>query len=711
MKHFFRRERRPGSRVYQRFIKGYTFVALLLSVIYLLLLEVVQFRQFREKQEKIISDSFAAGVNELNSNFHDLHTIAARIAGNDVFSVRKISGENASPDAVDYLQLYEGYSHLASELILVYGDPQVKHTYCAGTAFRLSEFDKIYRCADLTVEDLQQYAGTLKTPLLIPTAIAVGLNVKDVYLYVIPISAYFPSMPAVLVGVIDPSGLSGPLRTRMGDTEYSFSLRDASGRDVFRSGTLTQEQPDDIVLESRADTFGGSFRLVCRKPSFGPQSVMPPLYLSILGAIFLVGLLLSVLAAHYTYQPIKIFFRNVLNDGGTADSAPQENEFLRIEQMIETLKREPPVSLRTLLTYGTVREGTAEALGEMGITPESTLLLLLLRPAAGQLLSEAEIAAWIGGAGLDGPAVLTASLGADGVSAALLAWSEPPSRPKLLKKLHQAQKSRRSAGGQFSVLVGRSFQDIDSIQLEFYRMLYVSNYQAPFNEEFTDIDTMLMLPKNYVSMQENLLFYELHLQLSGGDFRESEKVLETLSDEHISGKNPHEIDAAYSTLLSVFRQLGEEEPDDEFNAQIQEMLTREVRTPGEFRQAAAECLQLARAHYRNTRKKLDLQAILAAVDSRCSDMNFSLKELAGKYEVSESTLSRFFKKEVGLGLNAYLTKLRIETAKKLLSETEDTIKEIAAAAGYNDINNFNRRFKSSVGCTPSEYRENSKTEG
>ena len=36
------------------------------------------------------------------------------------------------------------------------------------------------------------------------------------------------------------------------------------------------------------------------------------------------------------------------------------------------------------------------------------------------------------------------------------------------------------------------------------------------------------------------------------------------------------------------------------------------------------------------------------------------------------------------------------------------IKEIAASAGYNDLTNFTRKFKSMEGVTPGEYRRNQK---
>ena len=53
----------------------------------------------------------------------------------------------------------------------------------------------------------------------------------------------------------------------------------------------------------------------------------------------------------------------------------------------------------------------------------------------------------------------------------------------------------------------------------------------------------------------------------------------------------------------------------------------------------------------------------------------------------------------------YVANKRIAQACSLLSETEMSVQEVAAATGYlNDIT-FRRLFKKQIGVTPSEYRQ------
>ena len=82
----------------------------------------------------------------------------------------------------------------------------------------------------------------------------------------------------------------------------------------------------------------------------------------------------------------------------------------------------------------------------------------------------------------------------------------------------------------------------------------------------------------------------------------------------------------------------------------------------------------------------------------------TLQEVADIACFSTSYLSRIFKYEFGMNFVSYLNKLRIEEAKKLLSRSNLTIKEIAYNLGYNDSNYFARVFKKETGINASQYK-------
>lgn len=83
----------------------------------------------------------------------------------------------------------------------------------------------------------------------------------------------------------------------------------------------------------------------------------------------------------------------------------------------------------------------------------------------------------------------------------------------------------------------------------------------------------------------------------------------------------------------------------------------------------------------------------------------SLQELCRDYCINPSYLSQLFKKELGVTFTTYITHLRIEHAKELLSTTNLRISEISERVGYDYYFNFTKLFKKETGLTPKQYRD------
>ncbi len=102
-------------------------------------------------------------------------------------------------------------------------------------------------------------------------------------------------------------------------------------------------------------------------------------------------------------------------------------------------------------------------------------------------------------------------------------------------------------------------------------------------------------------------------------------------------------------------------------------------------------------------KDKKIEEVVKYVDEHyCEDI--SLKWLANNFWIEHKYLSKLFKKYVNEGYVEYITKKRINAAKKMLSESELTIAEIAEKVSYDDTNYFTVVFKRNVGITPREYR-------
>ena len=83
----------------------------------------------------------------------------------------------------------------------------------------------------------------------------------------------------------------------------------------------------------------------------------------------------------------------------------------------------------------------------------------------------------------------------------------------------------------------------------------------------------------------------------------------------------------------------------------------------------------------------------------------SLKDLADKLYLSESYLSRFFKKTYGMSFLKYVTNIRLSHAYEELMYSDEPITKIAFNNGFSTVALFNKSFKQVYGQTPSEARK------
>jgi transcriptional regulator GlxA family with amidase domain len=83
---------------------------------------------------------------------------------------------------------------------------------------------------------------------------------------------------------------------------------------------------------------------------------------------------------------------------------------------------------------------------------------------------------------------------------------------------------------------------------------------------------------------------------------------------------------------------------------------------------------------------------------------WTLDQLAARVNLAPGYLIRLFGKSVGLSPMAYLNRIRAERAAGLLIETELPVSTIGTTVGWHDPSHATRRFRSTFGLSPSQYR-------
>lgn len=82
----------------------------------------------------------------------------------------------------------------------------------------------------------------------------------------------------------------------------------------------------------------------------------------------------------------------------------------------------------------------------------------------------------------------------------------------------------------------------------------------------------------------------------------------------------------------------------------------------------------------------------------------SVAALARVAAMSERHFARCFTEEVGVTPARYVERVRVETARRLLEDTDDGVEAIAAKAGFGTAETMRRTFLRVVRTSPSEYR-------
>jgi transcriptional regulator GlxA family with amidase domain len=81
-----------------------------------------------------------------------------------------------------------------------------------------------------------------------------------------------------------------------------------------------------------------------------------------------------------------------------------------------------------------------------------------------------------------------------------------------------------------------------------------------------------------------------------------------------------------------------------------------------------------------------------------------LDDVAAIANMTSTSFSRYFKSRVNKSFSDFLKEIRIDYARKLLSQEEMNINQIAYECGFHNISNFNKQFKKVTGDHPFHYR-------
>jgi AraC-like DNA-binding protein len=99
------------------------------------------------------------------------------------------------------------------------------------------------------------------------------------------------------------------------------------------------------------------------------------------------------------------------------------------------------------------------------------------------------------------------------------------------------------------------------------------------------------------------------------------------------------------------------------------------------------------------------ETVFGYITANYFKQDLTITEVQNATGIHERKISLLIKQKTELNFKQFLNKLRVSEAKRLLSDTDLQISEIAFKAGYGNASHFNRVFRSFEGCSPNDFRK------
>ncbi|MBB6733273.1 helix-turn-helix domain-containing protein [Cohnella zeiphila] len=215
--------------------------------------------------------------------------------------------------------------------------------------------------------------------------------------------------------------------------------------------------------------------------------------------------------------------------------------------------------------------------------------------------------------------------------------------------------------------LSRYYARIGSIIDEF--RMFKSDWEAQLDELFRHLETDLF---NKEEIRHLFVFM----------LRSFQRMIDTM---------PEEIREYWQSAQVNLTELMELETLEAMLPPLSSSLKRMLKFSIDYRQA-------------NANRQL-LSEIRNYIEDHYDSPDLSLDHIGDKFRINGKYSSQLFKQQFGMTFVDFLINLRMDHAKRMLLDTEDSINDIALKVGYLHPISFGRAFKRATGVTPSDYRK------
>lgn len=208
---------------------------------------------------------------------------------------------------------------------------------------------------------------------------------------------------------------------------------------------------------------------------------------------------------------------------------------------------------------------------------------------------------------------------------------------------------------------------------------------------------------------ESGMMAEYEMAVLEGNYESVQKQIDRLFNQYIG--NDHNIFTARSKKYAVINSAMEalnrtpelEKQKGKYILALQN--AKDNQSLLEVIHEIFQTLEESQKKRQKNRKEGCTECAKTYIDQHFEDPMIGLYSIAEMLGISNSYLSTSFKKQYGLGIAQYINQLRIEKAKKMILNTDYSIKEIAFRVGFTSDMTFIRVFKQFENVTPGKYKK------
>lgn len=270
----------------------------------------------------------------------------------------------------------------------------------------------------------------------------------------------------------------------------------------------------------------------------------------------------------------------------------------------------------------------------------------------------------------------------------------------LIHQIYNATDASSSTFSQTRVACGSFVQSMEEINASFYEAVFKleREFVTPQINRDSAVTSTHFFPNEELNM--------LSLSVKCGDINRAKDIINTITER--LGKFFFSIfrikmiclEIGYN-LLQVLEKMGFE--TDKFHEGI--FYFTGLSDWQKNMQEILEDTEFAINRLKKHKAEQAQHEMIIYINNNFTHYNFSLATLADHFNCSPAYASKLIKKILGCPFSEYLFTLKSEKVKKDLGSSELSIQKIIHNAGYRDASNFIRRFKSTEGITPGQYRQ------